>query len=74
MEFNVMVDAFEKFKHKKSKPIIVFMDFLTLISAMTGSSARGILHAELDYIDFDFLLLPAMDVSEILKEEMKFDR
>lgn len=73
MEFDVMPDAFEKFKNKKSKVITIPKGFLTHLAAMTVSTARGILHAKLEGTDFDFLLLPALNVSEILQEDMKFD-
>lgn len=73
MEFDVMAEAFEKFKNEKSGIITVPKNFLTHLAAMTVSTARGILHAKLDDTDFDFLLLPALNVSEILKEDMKFD-
>lgn len=73
MDFEVMPDAFEKLKNRKSKVITFPKGFLTHIAAMTVSTARGILHAKLEGTDFDFLLLPALNVSEILKEDMNFD-
>lgn len=73
MEFDVIPDSFEKFKNKKSKVITVPKGFLTHLAAMTVSTARGILHTKLEGSDFDFLLLPALNVSEILQEDMKFD-
>ncbi|MAE86428.1 MAG: hypothetical protein CMB80_27080 [Flammeovirgaceae bacterium] len=73
MEFDIMPEAFEKFKSKKSKSITVPKGFLTHLAALAVSTSRGILYEKLKDTDFDFLLLPALNVSEILTDDMKFD-
>lgn len=72
IEFDIMLGAFDKLKNKKSDVITIPKSFLIHLAAMTVSTARGILHAKLDNTDFDFILLPALNVSEILTEDMQF--
>ncbi|WP_421889763.1 hypothetical protein [Marinoscillum sp.] len=73
MEFDVLPEEFESFNNKKSKGIVIPKGFLTHLAAMTVSTARGILYEKLKDSNFDYLLLPALNVSEILTEDMKFD-
>lgn len=73
MEFDVSPDAFKKFRNKDSKVITIPKGFLTHLAAMTVSTARGILHTKLEGTDLNFLLLPALNVSNILSEDMNFD-
>ena len=73
MEFEIEAKAFEKLKNKDGGAVVVPKGFLTHLAALNISTARGILHSKLQGTDFNHILLPALDVSQVLKEDMKFE-
>jgi hypothetical protein len=71
MIFDVKANAFKKFKNEKK--ITVPKHLISHLAAMTVSTARGVLHVKLEPTPFNSFLLPAMNVSEILKDDLQFD-
>jgi uncharacterized protein with PQ loop repeat len=72
MEFDVIPAAFKKFKNKNSKNITIPKEFLTHLAALTVSTARGILHTKLEGTELNYLLLPALNVSDIITKDIEF--
>jgi hypothetical protein len=72
MDFDVQPEAFDRFKSKDGA-IIVPKAFLTHLAAMSISTARGILHAELKDSEFNHVVLPVLNVSEVLQEDVRFE-
>jgi len=73
IEFDVEPKVFEGFKSKRAKKWILPKDFLIHLSALSLGTARGILHEKISKTEFSHLLLPALNVSEILEEDVEFE-
>lgn len=71
MDFSVEPKAFSKLI-KKNK-LVLPKGFLIHLAALTVSTSRGILYSKLDGTELDHIILPAINVSEILNEDAEFD-
>jgi len=69
LEFDIEPNSFKALsKNKKAK---IPKDFLTHLAVLTVGTARGILHARLMDSKFDNFILPTLNVSEIVKEDLE---
>lgn len=72
-QFEVEEKAFQKFYSKKSKFYTVPKGFYTHLCVITIGTARGILHTRLSNTKYKQYLLPSMNISEMLKEDVIFE-
>jgi len=47
--------------------------FLTHLTVLTIGTARGVLHTKLEKTGFEKYLLPTLNISDLIKEDMTFD-
>ncbi|WP_017734056.1 hypothetical protein [Nafulsella turpanensis] len=71
--FGVDPDAFKDFADYEQNKIIVPKGFFTHLAVITVGTARGVLHAKLENTNFSQFLLPTIDVSQVLQEDVIFD-
>ena len=71
--FEIEIQSFEKFKFNKNL-IRLPKALLTHLGVLTVGTARGILHSKVENSKFSFLLLPTINVTEMIKEDMEFHR
>lgn len=69
-EFDVEEPSFQVFQNKKTKAYKIPKGFLTHLSVITVGTARGVLHTKLEKTKFEEFLLPTMDISNILEEDL----
>jgi len=43
------------------------------MTVLTIGTARGVLHAKLEKIGFEKFILPTLDISNMIEEDMSFD-
>ncbi|WP_296620801.1 hypothetical protein [Marivirga sp.] len=71
-DFDVDPKSFDNFRNIKTNKLVIPKGFLTHLTVLTVGTARGVLHAKLDNTEFDNFILPTLNVSEILKEDLEF--
>jgi len=71
--FDVDPQAFEKFVDKENHKLVLFKGFLTHLAVLTIGTARGILHAKLEKSGFEQFILPTLNISDMIKEDMVFE-
>lgn len=69
-QFKINEDSFDSFC--KESEITVPKELLIHITMITVSSARGVLHAKTEGTEFNKFLLPTMDVTKMVKEDVSF--
>jgi hypothetical protein len=69
--FNISDDSFEKFCDDLK--IVFPKGFMTHITMISISSVRGVLHAKTEGTEFNKYLLPTLDVTKMVEEDIKFD-
>lgn len=69
--FEIIEEDFLKLKNKNK--ISIPTGFLTHITVLTIGTARGILHAKLDKTGFEQFILPTLNISEMLQEDVEFE-
>jgi hypothetical protein len=72
-DFQIDESSFKKFRDKETNKIKIEKGFITHMMVITVGTARGVLHAKLDGTEFDQFLLPTIDVSQIVVEDVEFD-
>ena len=72
-EFNVAKTAWEKFKVSNSELIEVPKGFITHLTVLTIGTVRGILHAKTEGTTFNGYVLPTLNVSELITENIRFE-
>ncbi len=58
----------------KGKKIVIPKDFLTHLMVLTIGTTRGVLHAKTENTIFNDLILPTLNVSEIISEDGEFEK
>ncbi len=71
--FDIDPQAFEELKGEETRKYIVPKGFLTHLTVLTIGTARGILHARLEKSGFEQFILPTLNISDMLKEDMLFE-
>jgi hypothetical protein len=71
--FEVDPQAFEKFRNEEQSKVIVPKDLFTHMFVLTVGTARGVLHAKLEGTRFSQFILPTLDTSQIIQEDVVFD-
>lgn len=72
-EFTIDEHSYKKFTVKGSEKLIVPKGFITHMMVITVGTARGVLHAKLEDTPYDNFILPTIDVSQIVVEDVEFD-
>lgn len=70
-EFEIDPETFSNFK--KGDKYILPKGFLTHMTVLTIGTARGVLHAKLEKTGFEKFILPTLDISNMIEEDMSFD-
>lgn len=71
--FEVKEEAWESFIHMDEKKIILPCGFAQHLLVLTIGTVRGILHAKTEGTPYNQFVLPTINVSEMLKEDVKFE-
>jgi len=71
-EFSVEQSKWADFS--KEKKIIIPKDFLAYLAMITIGTSRGILHAKTDNTKYNELILPTINVAEMIVEDGKFEK
>lgn len=71
-DFNIVKPAWEKFKVEGSDAIEVPKGFITHLTVLTIGTVRGILHAKTEGTIFNGYVLPTLNVSELVTENIRF--
>jgi hypothetical protein len=69
--FNISDDSFHKYCDDSK--IIFPKGFMTHLTMISISSVRGVLHAKTEGTEFNKYLLPTLDVTKMVKEDIEFD-
>lgn len=72
-DFAIEPKDFDKFKDKQGKKVTIPKGILTHLAVLTVGTARGVLHAKLDKTDFDQFLLPSLNISQMIGNDVVFD-
>ncbi len=67
-EFGIGPETFSGFK--KEDEYVIPKNFITHLTVLTVGTARGILHAKLEKTGFEKFLLPTLNISELIKEDL----
>lgn len=70
--FEIEESDFKKLEDRENNKITVPKGFLTHLTVLTIGTARGILHAKLEKSSFEQFILPTLNISEMIKEDMEF--
>lgn len=70
--FDIREDNLEEFM--KDDQISVPLGFMRHLCVITIGTARGVLHSKTEGTVFNSFLLPTIDVTQILKEDVVFDQ
>jgi hypothetical protein len=68
--FTIEPEAWKGFKRNEENKLIIKKDFVTHLMMLTVGTARGVLHAKTEDTSFNQFILPTINVSEILKEDV----
>lgn len=71
--FGVEPEAFKRLADLKQNKVVVPKGFFTHLAVITVGTARGVLHAKLENTNFSQFLLPTIDVSQVLQDDVVFD-
>ncbi|UKJ07924.1 hypothetical protein [Solitalea lacus] len=71
-QFKIHPQAWESFKNKETSAIVVPKNFMTHLAMITVGTARGVLHAKTENTPYNNFILPTIDVTEIIKEDIVF--
>lgn len=70
-EFSIEPESFKSLIHE-DKSIKLPKGLLTHLAVLTIGTARGILHEKLSKTDFKQFLLPTINISDLIKEDLIF--
>ncbi|MEB2786375.1 hypothetical protein [Algoriphagus persicinus] len=71
--FDVEKESFEDLFDAESGKYVFPKGFLTHLTVLTVGSARGVLHAKLDKTGFEKYILPTLNNSDLIKDDMAFE-
>lgn len=71
--FEIVEKDFLKLKNKDKNKIGIPKGFLTHLTVLTIGTARGILHAKLEKTGFEQFILPTLNISEMIQEDVEFE-
>jgi hypothetical protein len=71
--FDVDKESFDALLDNKSGKYVIPKGFLTHLTVLTVGTARGVLHAKLEKTGFEKYMLPTLNVSDLIKEDLIFD-
>ena len=57
-------------RFQKEDDYIIPKNFITHLTVLTIGTARGILHAKLEKSGFEKFLLPTLNISDIIKDDL----
>lgn len=69
-QFEVEEEAFRQFLDKENDQINIPKEFCQHLGVITVGTARGILYEKLKDTDFDFILLPTIDLTVQLSDDV----
>lgn len=69
--FKISDDSFDKYCNDSK--IIFPKGFMTHLTMISISSVRGVLHAKTEGTEFNKYLLPTLDVTKMVKDDIEFD-
>jgi hypothetical protein len=72
--FDVDKDSFDALLDSESGKYIIPKGFLTHLTVLTVGTARGVLHAKLDKTGFEQYMLPTLNVSDLINEDLIIDQ
>jgi len=71
--FDVEKDSFDNLFDSELRKFIIPKGFLTHLTVLTIGTARGVLHAKLDKTGFEHCMLPTLNVSDLIKENLVYE-
>lgn len=71
--FDVDKESFDALLDNEIGKYIIPKGFLTHLTVLTIGTARGVLHAKLEKTGFEKYMLPTLNVSDLIKEDLIFD-
>ena len=72
-EFEIDPDAWERFADSK-KNTITFQDgFLRHLAILTTGTTRGVLHAKTENTKFNQIILPTLNITDVVSDPITFD-
>lgn len=71
--FDVEKESFDALFDSESGKYVIPRNFLTHLTVLTIGTARGVLHAKLEKTVFEKYMLPTLNVSDLIKEDLIFD-
>ncbi|MCF8365096.1 MAG: hypothetical protein K9H16_04905 [Bacteroidales bacterium] len=72
-EFDIEPKAWENYKNIELKKISFPKGFMSHLAVITVGAARGVLHAKTENTKFNQYLLPTINVTDFVKEDISFD-
>jgi hypothetical protein len=73
-EFKIDPKAFKEFLDVDKKQFIVPKGFITHLAFLTVGTSRGILHSKLEGSKFSQFILPTVDLTKMIKEDIVFEK
>ena len=70
--FEIEPSSWESFIDKENKSIVIPRQIMCHLAVLTVGTARGVLHAKTENTPFNRFLLPTINVTEQVKEDMVF--
>lgn len=68
-EFEIHHDDWDSFKNKDNS-VVLSKEILEYFAAQTVGTARGVLHCKTEGTPFNAIILPPMDVTKMIKEDI----
>lgn len=72
-EFVIEPDAWDSFVDLAREAIVFPRGFIAHLAALAVGSVRGMLHVKTESTPFNHLLLPTVNVAEMVEEDISFD-
>jgi hypothetical protein len=72
-DFSVKEDAWKEFSCVEDHTICLPKGFASHLAVLTIGTARGVLHAKTENKKFNNFTLPTIDVTEIIKEDVRME-
>lgn len=71
--FEIESQDFNTLADKEKRTFTLPKDFLTHLTVLTIGTSRGILHAKLEKSGFEQFILPTLNISNMIQEDMIFE-
>lgn len=72
-EFEIEPSAWDSFVDSKENKITFPKGFLRHLAVLTIGTTRGVLHAKLEDTPFDWMILPTVDIVDLIEQSLTFD-